>query len=291
MISKTRGTLRQFVPPILEPVLRSVYDRIYEALTGTSNQMKYIAEGWAYVQKHSELKGYNVEDWIKTCERSRQAYIEIAGQNGPLIPFGQDPVSEDAIVDHNRMMLLGYCLMMASRNRESLSILDWGGALGHLYFVARALLPPEIKLEFSCKDVPLVAEYGKKHALEIRFFSDESCFERSYDLVMAHASLYYSEDWQRIFAGLVKAASGYVLISRIPFVSDVPSYVCLERLYRFDYNVEALCWVINRDSFLDEARRLGLKLVREFITGQAYKIPNAPEQPVFRGYLFSKMPG
>lgn len=291
MLSKARRLLKQCIPPILSPVLRRSYNRTKEALTGASNEMKYVQEGWAYAQSHPDLKGYNVADWIETCKKSRLSYMELASKTDPLIPFSQDPTSEDALVDHNRMMLLGYCLMIALRNRDSLSILDWGGALGHLYYVAKALLPQDVKVDFTCKDVPLVAQYGREHVPEIDFSDDETCLDRSYDIVMAHASLYYSQNWREIFAGLARASKGHVLISRVPFVTHTESYVILERLYRFDYNVEALCWALNRESFLDEAQANGLNLVREFITGQAYEIPGAPEQPVFRGFLFSKTPG
>lgn len=288
MLSSARSLLKQCIPPILVPVLKRSYNRTKEALTGASDEMKHVREGWAYARSHPDLKGYNVADWIETCRKSRQSYMELASQTDPLIPFAQDPTSEDALIDHNRMMLLGYCLMLASRDRDSLSILDWGGALGHLYYVARALLPQDVKIDFTCKDVPLVAQYGREHVPEIVFSDDETCLDRSYDIVMAHASLYYSENWREIFAGLARASRGHVLISRVPFVTHADSYVILERLYRFDYNVEALCWALNRESFLDEARVNGLNLVREFITGQAYEVPGAPEQPVFRGFLFSK---
>jgi putative methyltransferase (TIGR04325 family) len=281
-----RTLLKQSIPPIFVPFLRNIYNWTQEKLTGTSNEMKYVKDGWSYLEKHPEVRGYNVADWIETCKKSLLAYKEISGRTDPLVPFGQDLTSDDAMIDHNRMMLLGYSMMLASRGSDCVSILDWGGALGHLYYIARAMLPEGTRIDFHCKDVPLVAEYGSRYVGDISFCADESCLARSYDLVMAHASLYYSEDWQEVFSGLAKSSHGYLLLTRIPFVTGVPSYVCLERLYRFHYNVEALCWVLNRMDFLNEAKRLGLELVREFITGQAYKIPGAPEQPVFRGFLF-----
>lgn len=291
MAFNARRLLKQILPPVLVPVLKSAYNRTREVLTGKSGDMKHVPQGWEYARQHPELRGYNVLDWIETCKRSRQAYIKMTEGRGPLVPFDQDLLSEDAMLDHNRMMLLGYSVMRAARGKDSVSILDWGGALGHLYYVAKAMLPSDINIDFSCKDVPLVAEYGKKFIEEISFYCDDACLDRSYDMVMAHASLYYSEDWKYVFSGLARASTEYVLISRIPFVAGVPSYVCLERLYRFHYNVEALCWVLNRDSFLEEANRLGLELTREFITGQAYQIPGAPEQPIFRGFLFRKKTG
>jgi hypothetical protein len=116
---------------------------------------------------------------------------------------------------------------------------------------------------------------------------DDSCFERTYNIVMAHSSLYYSRDWQHVLSALAGAASPYLLITRIPFVSKVPSFVFLERGKLLGHYVENLSWVLNRSSFLSEALNLKLDLIREFIiTGQIYRIAKAPEQPLPLGFLF-----
>lgn len=138
--------------------------------------------------------------------------MELVGKTDPLVPFALDPRSEDALTDHNRMMLLGYCLMLASKDGDSVSILGWGGALGHLYYVARALLAPDVGIDFTCKDVPLVVEYGVKHVSEIVFCDDDTCLKRRYDMVVAHASLCYSEEWEEVFARLAEALNRYLLI-------------------------------------------------------------------------------
>ena len=278
--------IKQLLPPAFFPIFQAFYNKVREIFTGKSHEIEYIPAGWDYVQKHPEIKGWNVPDWVETMVKGNLAYREMSAETNPLVPYKQDLATEDALRDHNRIMILAYTLALASRHKNSISILDWGGALGHLYYPSRALLPSDISLEFHCKDVPLVAEYGARSIPEIHFYSDESCFERSYDVVMANASFYYSQDWQRVFSSMAQASSGFILITRLPIVSKAPSYVCLERLYRFRYNVETLCWILNRSSFITESRRLNLTLVREFITGQAYQIRRAPEQPIFKGFLF-----
>ena len=195
----------------------------------------------------------------------------------------QDLATEDALRDHNRMMIMAYTLTLASRNRNSISILDWGGGLGQYYYLAKALLPVDISIDFHCKDVPLIAQYGSERLPEIHFYSDDSCLKRSYDIVMAHASIYYSQDWKNDFSKLAQASSGYFLITRTPFVSRVASYVCLERLYRFGYNIETLCWILNRSSFLSEAQQINLLLVREFITGQSLSSSRGSRTAYFQG--------
>ena len=79
-------------------------------------------------------------------------------------------------------------------------MLDWGGSTGHSYLLAQALLP----------DVRLLAQYGAQLFPGQHFYGDESCLERSYDFVMASSSLHYSEDWQRLLAGLARAPGEYI---------------------------------------------------------------------------------
>ena len=75
-------------------------------------------------------------------------------------------------------------------------MLDWGGGLGYYYFLARALLPDGVELDYHCKDMPLICEYGRQALPEITFWDDERCLEHDYDLVLASSSLQYSEAWE-----------------------------------------------------------------------------------------------
>jgi hypothetical protein len=57
--------------------------------------------------------------------------------------------SREDRADHNAMMSYGYVLARASRKKDSISILDWGGSLGHYYLYSRALLP-EVRIVIMC---------------------------------------------------------------------------------------------------------------------------------------------
>lgn len=278
--------IKQLIPPILEPILRTIYNKARGVFTGKYYEIKYIPEGWDYAHSHPEIKGWDVAEWVETRKRDTLALKEMFEKTDPLVPYNQDPTTKQALIDHNRMMILAYALALASRDKDSISILDWGGDLGQNYYAAKALLPAEISISFCCKEVPSIVNHGTRFYPEINFCSDDSCLDPRYELVMSHGSFYYSQDWQNTLFKLARASVDYLLITRVPFVTQVPSYVSLERLYQFGYEVETLCWTLNRSDFLNESKRLNLTLVREFITGQTYQIRGASEQPIFRGFLF-----
>jgi putative methyltransferase (TIGR04325 family) len=147
---------------------------------------------------------------------------------------------------------------------------------------------PAIDIEYHCKDTPVFAEHGQKLFREASFHTDNSCLDRQYDLVFASGSLQYSEDWSDVFSRLAAAASGYLLVTRLPTVKVVPSYVFIQRPYLHGYNTEYLAWCLNREEFMQVVQETGLQLVREFLVGDNHPIPNAPERCEYYGFLFKK---
>jgi hypothetical protein len=136
----------------------------------------------------------------------------------------------------------------------------------------------------------LIPEYGGQLFPEQHFYADESCLERTYDFVMASTSLHYSQDWQTLLQQLAGATRNYLYIANLPTVKRVSSFVFLQRPYHYGYNTEYLAWCLNRTEFLRTAECAGLTLAREFIYGHEPLIRGAPEQNMYRGYLFQTHP-
>ena len=138
-----------------------------------------------------------------------------------------------------------YALLLASRNRDRVSVLDWGGGLGYYYFVARALLPDGVELDYHCKDMPVICEYGRQALPEITFWDDEQCLGRDYDLVLASSSLQFSEAWESDLTRLAHASVDYLFLTRVPIIVDHPSFVVLQRTHGYRFDTEYLSWVFN----------------------------------------------
>jgi putative methyltransferase (TIGR04325 family) len=168
-------------------------------------------------------------------------------------------------------------------------MLDWGGGIGHYYLYAQALMS-DIEIDYTCKDVPLLAEAGQKNFPEALFTADEAiALNRKYDLILASGSMHYSEDWRGQFARLAKSTEGYLYITRLPTIHNEPSYVMVQRPYAYGFNTEYLGWCINRTELLETAKAENMELVREFIIENPPHIYHAPEQCDYWGYLFRPM--
>jgi putative methyltransferase (TIGR04325 family) len=251
-------------------------------------EWEYLPNGWRVAQSNPRIKGWNVEAVVEAQKAKWSTFVQ--SFQGAL-PFKQPP---DAIfpaqtdpIFHNSIMCLAYALALSSRHKMSISMLDWGGGLGHYYLISRALVP-NLRIDYHCKDVPVLAECGRRLLPEAHFYTDESCLERSYDFVLASTSLHYSEDWSSTFRKLASSTARYILVTGLPTVQHSPSYVFIQRPYQYGYNTEYLGWCLNREQFVHVAEISDVQLVREFIIGYRPLIHKAPEQCEYRGYLFGK---
>jgi putative methyltransferase (TIGR04325 family) len=250
-------------------------------------EWEYIPEGWAYMRRHPEVRGWNVQNILDVYKQKWPRFVAMVQGTGPLGFAHESALTDDAdIYSHNTMMTFAYVLALAANRLGTLSMLDWGGGIGHYYLVARSLLP-NVQIDYHCKDVPLLAQYGAQLFPVQHFYTDESCLEHTYDLVIASTSLHYTEDWQGLLRGLARATKGFLYITGLPTVIHASSFVFVQRPYAYGYNTEYLAWCLNRGEFLRYAESIGLRLVREFIHGYRPVIHHAPEQNEYRGFLFN----
>jgi hypothetical protein len=62
---------------------------------------------------------------------------------------------------HNLAMTWGYVLASAAAGQTHLSVLDWGGGLGHSFLLARSLWP-DLTLDYSVKDLTEMVKVGRE---------------------------------------------------------------------------------------------------------------------------------
>ena len=120
---------------------------------------------WEYVPEGFErgAKGWDVQAISDAYREKWPSYL--AAIEGPK-PLGvyHEVVSGEAVTAedhsaHNMLVSYGYVLALAARQREQISVLDWGGGIGHYLPLSRALLPG-VEIDYHCKDVPVLASMG-----------------------------------------------------------------------------------------------------------------------------------
>jgi putative methyltransferase (TIGR04325 family) len=242
---------------------------------------EYLGSQWP----HPDLQDHDWRHFAELMVLAMPEFFRIALSSEPLAgpPLAPFAHSES---HHNTTMTFAYVLARAAHGKTQLTMLDWGGALGHYGIMASRLLP-EVSLALTIKERPEMCEIGRTLLPWVQFeATDEACFARTYDLVMASGSLQYAEDWRTILSRLVKAARPWLFVARLPVVESASSFVIRQREKIEDRQIDHLSWAINRHELLEEANAVGAKLEREFIAGQSLKIEGAPEEIAGKGFLF-----
>lgn len=303
--------LRLFVkgltPPFLWRALKAVKDRLrgrpQPAAVATPApvappkspqeppEWEYVPEGWDRAGD-ARVRGWDVDAIAHAYRAKWPSYLRAIEGTGPLgvyheVPLGQ-PIRADDLDAHNMILSYGYVLARVAHGKHALSLLDWGGGCGHYYPLSEALLPG-VDIDYHCKDVPRLCALGHELLPEARFYDDDSCLDRRYDLVLVSGSLQYAVRWRETLQRLAAAAEGLLYVTRLPVAFHAPPFVVLQRAYRYGYETEYLGWVLNRAELVEEAGRAGLDLQRELLLGAKFAAAGAPEEPVgHRGFLFGR---
>jgi putative methyltransferase (TIGR04325 family) len=249
-----------------------------------SPEWEYVPEGWT-----REVKGWAVEPVARAYRDKWPAYLAAIEAPSPLgVQHETAEVTRDDAGAHNMLVSFAYVLALAARGRGGISVLDWGGGLGHYYALARSVIPG-LELDYHVKETSAVCAQGREVVPQVTFHEDETCLGRRYDLVLASSSLQYEQDWQSLLDRLAGAAEHYLYVARLPVALKSDSFVVLQRAAAYGYETEYLGWVVSRPELLERAAAYGLGFAREFLLEASFWADGAPENPVeHRSFLFNR---
>jgi putative methyltransferase (TIGR04325 family) len=289
MTESQPSNLRQFkrvARAVLPPVLLSAYFRLRDRIRGAGPaEWEYLPDGWP--EESPSVRGWNSQSVLDAQVATWDEFLAAQRSTAPVgLSRGPDGASTFNDELHNTVMSFAYALARAAGGRKRLSMLDWGGGIGAYYVFASTLLP-DLELDYYCCELPLLAEGGRRLLPAATFYADEeTALARHYDFVMASSSIHYSRDWRATLKRLAAVTDGYLYVTRLPVVDRGPSFVVLQRPYRYGYQTEYPGWFINRDEFLGAAADLGLTLLKEFLIWERPIVRDAPEAADYRGFLF-----
>jgi putative methyltransferase (TIGR04325 family) len=277
-------TLRQFAHRILPPIVTDALRAVIGRRAPQPGRFEIVGKEWPH--QADANPGWEDAGIAESQAERWQAFC--AACEGP-VPLdvaheATEPLPRN-MAFHNTYMTFGYVLALAAAGRDEVSMLDWGGGLGHYAVLAKALLP-DSRTDYHCKDLPAFCEQGSALMPEATFYSDDACLGRRYDLVVASGSLQCSREWRDVVAGLAAATGRYLYITRLPVLLSAPTVVVRQQARIQGFNDDLLGWFLNRDEFLAHLEWLGMELVREFYVDEHPHVEGASEQADVRGFLF-----
>ena len=161
--------------------------------------LEYAPDGWQTPLKDGQNIGWSVDSVIETEKAKWDAFCRNLEGAGPL-GFSHEHTDLSVIRNpnfHNVHISYAYVLALTAHKKDRISVLEWGGALGHYYLVGKAVMP-DVAIDYHVKEVPLMAEAGRQLNPEVHWYDDESCLERDYDLIMMTGCIPYIKDWSEL---------------------------------------------------------------------------------------------
>jgi putative methyltransferase (TIGR04325 family) len=299
-----RRALRQLLPPILADAIRYVRGVAATAPVPPGKTVEAVAVGalsavdelieWEAVpdteRTWNSHPGWSHESIVMTYLGKWPSFLKSVEGTFPLgqSHIGRSEMPAD-VAAHNTIITFGYALGRVAQGRAAVSILDWGGGLGHYYVYARTLFP-DLVFNYVVKDVPGLCGAGASLLPEVTFMCEESeALSRSYDFVFASGSVQYARDFYALLGRLCDCASDWLMITRTPFVEKTDDFVVVHRPYMHGFMTEIPGWFINRTKMLDFVCGRGFGLIRQFLVAERVNPPNAPEPAQYFGFLFRRL--
>lgn len=145
-------------------------------------------------------------------------------------------------------------LLYVYAREGNLSALDFGGALGSLYFQNKELFPDLNKVEWNIVEQSNFAARGTQivslREKNIRFFSniDRSDF-RSCNCLILSSSIEYVEDPYACLRSLLDLGCKYILLDKMPLIEG-EDRLCIQATPLGIYDADYPLWLLNRDKFM-----------------------------------------
>ena len=152
--------------------------------------------------------------------------------------------------------VLSALMWAAARNRGSMSVLDFGGALGSTYFQHLKFLQSCPNLRWSIVEQAHYVEAGQLHVQDeqLRFYRsiDDCLSENAPTVVLLSSVLQYLEFPFEDLKKLSTVDAATMIVDRTPFAGISSDKILVQKVPKFIYNASYPMWVFSRREFLNK---------------------------------------
>jgi putative methyltransferase (TIGR04325 family) len=143
-----------------------------------------------------------------------------------------------------------------------MSVLDFGGNVGNVYYSYRPHLPATAQLEWVVVDLAAVTSVGariahEKNVTELRFVNSLQQATGNFDVLLASGSLHY---WEENIASWLKSVPQlppHVIVNRSPVHASHPTFITVQQTKTY----AVPCMVRNRSELVEAFAQHGYSLV------------------------------
>jgi putative methyltransferase (TIGR04325 family) len=257
-VTGLKRALRPFIPPVLM--------ELRQRLAGKGRH----GEGFVGPVPSWQDAVVRSDGWDASAITEKTLRLALQVRDG-AIEFEQDTVPRKKIA--YSVTTLAFIVLVLSRHRNSLDVLDFGGSLGTNYYQNRKILSSLAKTPFTWNVVerPVLAELGSKHFAnsELKFYASLAeamkSSPRGLDSFLFTGSIQYVDEPMALIESVVGMGATTIAFDRL-LVSPTGSHEVFVQhpdpstYYRATYPV----WCFSRDAFIENLSARGFRLVEHF---------------------------
>lgn len=262
-----RGWIKQLVPPVLFRAMKRLFNPQWVGDFSDWNEVSRLCRGYSQQsivdhQIRSQRKVLNGEAAFE-----RDGYL-----------FAQPEINFPFMS----------AMLMASRDRESISVLDFGGALGSTYVQHSSVFKSQLqsKVYWSIVEQPIFVKAGKNEfqSDSLKFFEtiQDAAVLRAPDLIFSSSTLQYLESPEMWIKELTSLGAPYLFLDRIAFNGESKKRLTLQKVPRNIYEASYPCWFFNESDFL-KLFQDSYELIWSFHNSDQADIPS-----YFKGFFFRR---
>ncbi len=280
---KTRIKLfiRKNIKYLVPPAVTLAYQRIKPR---TKNNILWEGTYLNWADAKDKCTGY--DDAI-ILEKTKNAALKVKK--------GEAAGERDAVLldkpDYN-WPLLTILLKAAAENQNKLSVLDFGGSLGSVYFQNRDLLSPVSSLEWSIVEQSHYIDTGNSVIADehLRFYANiEACMqERKPNVLLLSSVLQYLEFPYELINRLISWGFDYIVVDRTAFTNSPTELITVQKVPEYIYKASYPTWFFVIDKFVN-AFLPAYERISDFEPYHDLVIP-LPDKKTgcYKGFIFKK---
>lgn len=204
---KTHLSLSNFLPPITLTILQKMLQLVQVSRKSYPTYQAALQECTENSYENEEIVDVVLEKTKKYC----------------------DSLNAEGTIDYlNSTSAVALCSFLAANTQAEINVIDFGGACGAHYFLARSVLPNRYKLNWIVVETPAMAKKASVLANdELRFLSsvqEAAQTLNQVDLLYTSGTLQCVDDPQQHLKDLVAVQAEYMLFNRLaltPGSSDI----------------------------------------------------------------------
>lgn len=237
-------------------------------------------ESWDDAKKESS--GYDSD---KILEKVKNSLIKV--KNGEAV-YERDSYLFDKI-EYSFPVLSGL-LWIATKNKNRLNIIDFGGSLGSSYFQNLNFIK-HLDYSWNIVEQNNFIETGKKYFEndKLKFYPNiESCIkEIKIDVILFSSVIQYIEKPYELLNDLMKYNLNYIIFDLSGFINNDIDIITLQKVNPNIYEARYPCWFFNEKKFINFFTENNYRLIVDFENFIKININNDFDKTGnYKGFIF-----